>query len=59
MVIGTSLEVFSAYRFIVRAVEHRIPIGVINQGETRMERMKLPISYRSSHDCAELLDRVS
>ena len=38
LIVGTSLEVFSAFRFAKRAVERDIPIVVINQGETRLDR---------------------
>lgn len=38
LIVGTSLEVFSAFRFAKRAVERGIPIVLINQGETRLDR---------------------
>jgi len=36
--IGTSLEVHSAYRFVKAAAKRKIPIGILNVGETRAER---------------------
>ena len=39
LVIGSSLYVFSAYRFINQAKEARIPIGVINIGPTRADKL--------------------
>lgn len=37
LVIGTSLAVFSGYRFLRRAVERRIPIAIVNRGPVRGE----------------------
>jgi len=38
-VIGSSLYVFSAFRFINQAREERKPIGVINIGPTRADKL--------------------
>ncbi len=35
LVVGSSLAVFSGYRFVLRAAEIRIPIAIVNRGETR------------------------
>ncbi len=35
VVIGSSLAVWSGYRFVVRADERKIPIAIVNLGETR------------------------
>ncbi|MBZ0233346.1 MAG: NAD-dependent deacetylase, partial [Deltaproteobacteria bacterium] len=35
LVVGSSLAVFSGYRFVVRAAERRVPIAIINLGPTR------------------------
>ncbi len=35
LVAGSSLAVFSGYRFVVRAAERHMPIGLINLGESR------------------------
>jgi NAD+-dependent protein deacetylase sirtuin 4 len=35
LVVGSSLAVYSGYRFVARAAERRIPIGIVNLGETR------------------------
>jgi NAD-dependent deacetylase sirtuin 4 len=35
VVLGSSLHVFSGYRFVKRAHERGIPVAIINQGETR------------------------
>lgn len=62
LVIGTSLEVYSAYRFIVRASERGIPIAIINRGETRADRGGTKhthnIVFRSDTDCSLLLSGV-
>jgi len=38
LVVGTSLAVYSSWRFVKRAIERGIPIGIINEGETRADR---------------------
>ncbi|MGV9308526.1 NAD-dependent protein deacetylase [Nonomuraea sp. NPDC003727] len=35
LVLGSSLTVMSGYRFVRRAVEHAVPVAIINQGPTR------------------------
>jgi NAD-dependent SIR2 family protein deacetylase len=35
VVVGSSLAVFSGFRFVLRAKEHGIPVAIVNQGETR------------------------
>ena len=35
VVIGSSLTVFSGYRFVRRAAEHGVPVAIINHGPTR------------------------
>jgi NAD-dependent SIR2 family protein deacetylase len=37
LVAGTSLAVFSGYRFLRRAVERRIPVAIVNRGPVRGE----------------------
>jgi len=37
LVAGTSLAVFSGYRFLLRAAERNIPIGIVNRGPVRGE----------------------
>jgi len=38
LVVGSSLSVFSAFRFINQAVDNKIPIGIINIGPTRGDK---------------------
>jgi NAD-dependent SIR2 family protein deacetylase len=60
LVVGTSLEVFSAYRFVNHAHQRGMPIAIVNFGETRAERLGLSsISYKSEANCAELLSAVA
>jgi len=35
VVVGSSLAVFSGYRFVLRARDRRTPIAIVNRGETR------------------------
>ena len=37
LVVGTSLHVYSGYRFLRRAVERGIPVAIINRGPVRGE----------------------
>lgn len=55
LVVGSSLAVFSGYRFVVRAAERRMPIGMINLGESRgAELAKVRVEARAG----ELLPRL-
>lgn len=59
LVVGTSLEVFSAYRFIDAAAKANVPVALVNQGQTRAERNNLQnIAFKSNTDCAVLLSNV-
>lgn len=42
--IGTSLAVYSSFRFVQAAHKDNIPIAVLNVGETRAERHGIPIT---------------
>ncbi len=37
LVVGSSLTVFSGYRFVLRAKERGIPVAIVNVGETRAD----------------------
>ncbi len=41
LVVGSSLEVFSVFRLILRAIEKQIDIAVLNLGPTRIDRAKM------------------
>ena len=55
LAIGTSLTVFSSFRFILQAKELNKPIGIINIGPTRADKMTdLKIEARSG----EILPKI-
>ena len=39
LVVGSSLAVYSGYRFVARAAERRGPIAIVNLGDTRADRL--------------------
>ena len=39
LVVGSSLAVFSGYRFVRRAAEHGIPVAILNRGPTRGDEL--------------------
>uniref|UniRef100_A0A0G4HR52 Deacetylase sirtuin-type domain-containing protein n=1 Tax=Chromera velia CCMP2878 TaxID=1169474 RepID=A0A0G4HR52_9ALVE len=60
LVVGTSLEVFSAYRFVLRAGERGLPVGVVNLGPTRAEREgKVEVKMRAEGPCGLLLSQAT
>jgi NAD-dependent SIR2 family protein deacetylase len=52
LVVGSSLMVYSSYRFVRRASELAIPIAAINNGVTRADAL---FDMKVSGDCSELL----
>ena len=57
--LGTSLQVFSAYRFVVRAQERRIPIAIVNLGETRGDSLAtLKVEQNTGDVLAALAQRL-
>jgi NAD-dependent SIR2 family protein deacetylase len=59
LVVGSSMEVFSGYRFALRAAERGVPIAILNSGETRVDR-KIPeaVSLRIDARIGEVLGGV-
>ena len=55
LVVGSSLMVFSGYRFAHLARAANIPIIIINRGRTRADDIA---AQKLSHDCTELLPRL-
>jgi NAD-dependent SIR2 family protein deacetylase len=57
LIVGSSLEVFSAYRFVERASRRRLPMAIVNFGLTRAERRDVQhnVVFRSQANCAMLL----
>ena len=56
LVVGSSLMVYSGYRFVRRAVENAKPIAIVNQGRTRADDVA---TLKIDADCGDILDRVS
>lgn len=52
LIVGSSLMVWSGYRFAKRAAERGIPIVAINRGVTRADPL---LSLKVDADCAEVL----
>ena len=55
LVIGTSLMVYSSFRFCKYASENKIPIACINQGLTRGDSL---FSLKVRGDCSEVLNQL-
>ena len=56
LVVGSSLMVFSSYRFVRRAAERGIPIAAINRGRTRADEL---LSAKLEQDCGAALVALS
>jgi NAD-dependent SIR2 family protein deacetylase len=55
LVVGSSLMVFSGYRFARLAREARIPVVIVNRGRTRADDIA---TQKLERDCAEVLPRL-
>jgi NAD-dependent SIR2 family protein deacetylase len=55
LVVGSSLMVYSSYRFVLRAVELGLEIIAINRGLTRADDL---LNMKIEQDCGEALDAV-
>ncbi|WP_232820927.1 NAD-dependent protein deacetylase [Dyella sp. C11] len=56
LVVGSSLMVFSGYRFAAAAAREGKPIAAVNMGRTRADPL---LSLKIEHPCAEVLSFVS
>ena len=56
LVVGSSLMVYSGYRFARRAAESGKPIAIVNRGRTRADDLA---ALRIDADCGDVLDHVS
>lgn len=56
LVVGSSLMVYSGYRFARRAAEKGTPIAIVNQGRTRADDVA---ALKIDADCGDILDHVS
>jgi NAD-dependent SIR2 family protein deacetylase len=52
LVAGSSLTVYSGYRFVRHAAAHRIPVAIINRGRTRGDELA---TVKVDAGCSELL----
>lgn len=60
LVLGSSLEVFSSYRFVMAAYETGIPIAIVNIGPTRGDKMaKIKLSTELGSTMSLLIDRFT
>lgn len=55
LVVGSSLMVFSSFRFCRHAAERQIPMACINQGVTRADHL---FALKLEQDCGALLTRL-
>lgn len=55
LVVGSSLQVFSAMRLVTRARERKIPIAIVNLGPTRGDEL---CDLRLDTHCTDLLTTV-
>ncbi|RDD40986.1 NAD-dependent protein lipoamidase sirtuin-4, mitochondrial [Trichoplax sp. H2] len=55
LVVGSSLQTYSAYRIISRASDMRKPIGIVSIGETRADHLA---SFKISINCNQLFENL-
>ncbi|XP_064152356.1 saxiphilin-like isoform X5 [Anguilla rostrata] len=55
LVAGSSMQVYSGYRFLLAASERRIPVAILNIGPTRGDHLS---SIRVSARCGEVLPAI-
>lgn len=55
LIVGSSLMVWSGFRFVRAAAEQRKPIAAVNLGKTRADDL---LSLKVEHDCGEALERA-
>ena len=56
LVVGSSLTVWSGYRFAKRASERRLPIAIVNIGPTRADDLA---TLKIEEKCGEVLSRAT
>jgi len=52
LVVGSSLMVYSGFRFVQAAARAGVPVAALNRGRTRADEL---LSLKVEHDCAEAL----
>ncbi|OQR83932.1 hypothetical protein ACHHYP_14109 [Achlya hypogyna] len=55
LVLGSSLHVFSGYRFLLRAQEMHVPIGIVNIGPTRGDALA---TVKVNAKCSDVLSNL-
>lgn len=55
LVLGSSLEVYSAYRFLLAAKEQKKPIAIVNIGPTRADHIAL---LKLNNRCSDILSKI-
>ena len=55
LVVGSSLQVWSGYKFIVKAYENSIPIAAVNVGPTRADKL---LALKVNALCSEVFSKV-
>ncbi len=55
LVLGSSLMVYSGFRFVREAVQMGIPVVAINRGKTRADEL---LSHKFELDCASALETI-
>jgi NAD-dependent SIR2 family protein deacetylase len=59
LVVGSSLAVFSGFRFVRRAAERGVPVAIVNRGPTRGDELAtLRIDARAGEVLPALLDKL-
>jgi len=56
LVIGSSLMVYSGYRFVRAACERGLPVALINRGKTRADAQ---VSVKIEAACGDVLERLA
>jgi len=56
LVVGSSLMVFSGYRFVRRAADAGKPIAIVNRGRTRADELA---TLKIDAGCEQVLESVS
>jgi NAD-dependent SIR2 family protein deacetylase len=55
LIIGSSVQVFSAFRLVRAAAQQSLPIAILNNGETRADKLA---TLKIAGDAADVLTRV-
>ncbi|GIY18579.1 NAD-dependent protein lipoamidase sirtuin-4, mitochondrial [Caerostris darwini] len=55
LVLGSSLEVFSGYRFVLTASEQKKCIGIVNIGSTRADKLA---TFKIKTRCGDILQNI-